>query len=298
MKKFILLFLLLLAPKVFAQTADWEILRTDNGEFSMKMPAGCYSHFYASSGITLHQTGNIYHLREMRLVSCYREGTLLDVEIYKSDHPRQAVEVLQSYTKIDGNKLSLDKGFYGLEKTVKTVNSVFIQRFVAGKNHVYIITAATRGEPNAMMQTFFESLKFASGSKSISSDSTEKYVMISALKNYTPELIYETDQPNKVKPPIAPKKDDSKLKNMIVLSLPQPSYTNAAQKNKVGGNVSLRLTLGADGRVNQFRVMKTLPDGLLREAVVAAMRIKYLPAELSGEPVSSNQLIEYYFKTY
>jgi Gram-negative bacterial TonB protein C-terminal len=299
MNRLLILFLFIFyTANVFAQESDWETLRTDDGEFSMKMPAGCYSHFYEPSGITLHQTGNIYHLKEMRLVSCFRESTLLDVEIYKSDHPRQAVEVLQSYIKVDGNKLSPGKGFYGLEKTVKKDNFVYVQRFIAGKNHVYIISAATRGEPNAMMQAFFESLKFASENNSPTTDSTEKFVSISALKYYTPELIYDTVQPNNLKLTNVPAKDDTTIKKAIVLSLPRPSFTESARKNKVGGNVSLLLKLGADGRINQFRVMKTLPEGLLREAVIAAMRIKYLPEEQNGKPRSSIQLIEYNFKTY
>jgi Gram-negative bacterial TonB protein C-terminal len=300
MKKVLLLILLLLvAAKIFAQTADWETLRTDDGEFSMKMPAGCYTHFYNPDGIIIHEkNGGRYHLKEMRLVTCFREGTLLDAEIYESAYPRQAVEVLQSRTKADGKKISAGEDFNGVEEIVENEKFTLIQRFIVGKKRVYIITAATRGEPNEMMKTFLESLKFASADKPRSTASTEKFVSISALKNFTPELIYETDAPNKSKPSTVPAKDEPTVKKAVVLSLPPPSFTKSARENKIGGNVSLRLTLGADGRVNQFRVLKKLPDGLLREAVVAAMRIKYLPEEQNGKPRSSIQLIEYNFRTY
>jgi TonB family protein len=298
-KLLMFLLFLLCAADIFAQTADWETLRTDDGEFSMKMPAGCYTHFYNPDGIIVHEkNGDRYHLKEMRLVTCFREQTLLDVEIYESADPRQAVEVLQSHTKADGKKISVGKDFDGFEEIIKNEKFTLIQRFIAGKKHLYIITTATHGEPNEMMNDFLESVKFVSADKARSTNSTEKVVSISALKNFTPELIYETDQPKKPDSPTVPAKDDPTVKKAIVLSLPQPSFTKAARQNRVGGNVSLRLTLGADGRVNQFRVLKNLPDGLLRESVVAAMRIKYLPAEKNGKPISSSQLIEYNFSIY
>jgi Gram-negative bacterial TonB protein C-terminal len=300
MKKLLpLILLLLIAAKIFAQTADWDTLRTDDGEFSMKMPAGCYTHFYDPNGIRVREkNGGTYHLKEMHLVTCFREQTLLDVEIYESADPHQAVAVLQSRTTADGKKISVSKHFDGFEEIVKNEKFMFTQCFVAGKKHVYIITAATRGEPIKMLKIFLESLRFASADKASSTDSTEKFVSISALKNFTPELIYETDQPNKPNPPIVPAKDDPTVKKAIPLSMPQPSFTRGARQNRINGNISLRLTLGADGRIHQFRVLRNLPDGLLREAIVAAMRIKYLPEEQNGKPRSSSQLIEYNFSIY
>lgn len=313
MKKLLFLFLLLFVADVFAQTADWDKIQTADGEFSLKLPAGCYSHFHSPDGFVVRQqfqapnsfsikkSVQSYHLKEMRLISCFSDRTLMNVEIYENDQPRQAVKALTDSLKIDGKEISLGDDFYGIEQTINQKDSVFLQFFVAGKKHIYVITAATRGLPNETTKTFIESLKFLSAERRRSADQSEKAISISSLKSVEPELIDETGAPDKSNPPIVPAKEAknaSTLKGIIILSKPNPSYTQAARKNKISGNVRLRLNFGADGRINQFRVMQSLPDGLLREAVIAALRIKFLPAEQSGKPRPNNKLVEYNFKTY
>ncbi len=143
---------------------------------------------------------------------------------------------------------------------------------------------------------FFDSLKFAFNDKDGSADPTEKFTAISTLKSYTPELIYET---NGQTPRVAQDKDDPLFRKTIVLDLAKISYTDAVRKNRDAGGIKVQLSLGADASVNQIRVVKDLNDKmLLREAVIAAFRTKFLPEEYDGVPRSSSQTIEYRFNSY
>ena len=65
------LFLLFHAPTALSQTTSWDTLKSDNGEFSAQLPAGCYSHFYNKDGFAVSQNENGYQLTEMRLIQCF-----------------------------------------------------------------------------------------------------------------------------------------------------------------------------------------------------------------------------------
>jgi len=83
-----------------------------------------------------------------------------------------------------------------------------------------------------------------------------------------------------------------------VLAKPEPSYTEEARKNQITGTVVLRAVFAADGRVRAINVIRGLPDGLTRCAIVAAQRIKFVPAMKDGKPVSMWMQVEYNFNLY
>lgn len=62
-----------------------------------------------------------------------------------------------------------------------------------------------------------------------------------------------------------------------------PQYPDIAQKAKLQGVVILEAVIGADGKVEQARVLRSLP--LLDEAALAAVRAwEYTPTLLNGQP--------------
>ena len=90
-KSLFILFILLLAFDVFSQGQKvWDKLQTDDGEMAVKMPAGCYSNFYNRDGITVYDPDRRerYRFTEMRLISCYHDGTLMNLEIYDTQQAR------------------------------------------------------------------------------------------------------------------------------------------------------------------------------------------------------------------
>ena len=83
-----------------------------------------------------------------------------------------------------------------------------------------------------------------------------------------------------------------------VLSRPAPAYPRRARRGDVQGTVILRAVLAASGKVERVTVLEGLPDGLTEEAIKAARRIKFLPAERDGRKVSQSVIVEYNFDLY
>ncbi len=84
----------------------------------------------------------------------------------------------------------------------------------------------------------------------------------------------------------------------VILSKPDPGFTEEARKNNVTGTVRLRAVLAADGTVKHILVVRPLEDGLSERAVHAARFIKFKPATVNGVPVSQYIILEYNFNIY
>ena len=83
-----------------------------------------------------------------------------------------------------------------------------------------------------------------------------------------------------------------------ILSRPAPDYPRRARARETQGTISLRLLLASSGKVEHIAVIKGLPDGLTEEAIKAARKIKFVPAEKDGRKVSQWATIQYNFSIY
>ena len=95
-------------------------------------------------------------------------------------------------------------------------------------------------------------------------------------------------------PPLAFKMSEVSTK-AVILSKPEPGFTNNARNNGTTGVVRLRAVLAADGRVRHISVVRGLPDGLTEMCVEAARKIRFTPATLDGRRVSQYVVLEYHF---
>lgn len=66
----------------------------------------------------------------------------------------------------------------------------------------------------------------------------------------------------------------------------------------VTGTIRVRLTFAKDGFVSKIVVLKSLPEGLLRQSLFAALRIKFLPKMKDGSPETVIKMVEYKFDIY
>ena len=205
--------------------------------------------------------------------------------------------------KENGSKMILEQSLVGKEYHKADKFLTEKTRLVAGRNEVYILTAATRGESNATMNEFLESQKFLRSVQTASAaDANDKAILISSLNHEEPEITLAytqnaqtaTSSDSKTNA----KADNAEIKPMILLSKPHPSYTETARRNSVAGIVRMRLTFGADAKIKKIQIIQSLPDGLVREAVFAALRMKFLPMEKDGVPASNTRLVEYNFDLY
>ncbi|HEY0101717.1 MAG TPA: energy transducer TonB [Pyrinomonadaceae bacterium] len=88
-------------------------------------------------------------------------------------------------------------------------------------------------------------------------------------------------------------------KRAVIKSKPNPGYPVEARGYGVRGVVKLRIILGSDGKVrDKIKVIEGLPHGVTEEAIKAARRIKFEPAEKEGRPVSQYVIVIYHFNLY
>lgn len=62
------------------------------------------------------------------------------------------------------------------------------------------------------------------------------------------------------------------------------------------GVVVIRAVFRLSGKVTNVQAIKTLPDGLTEQAIDAARKIKFKPAQKDGSPVSTFMMLEYHFR--
>jgi TonB family protein len=82
--------------------------------------------------------------------------------------------------------------------------------------------------------------------------------------------------------------------NGTAISLPAPTYPDAAKRMRTAGTVSVDVVLDESGRV--VSAVATSGPTILREAAVqAALRARFSPTKLSGQPVKVAGVINYKF---
>lgn len=85
---------------------------------------------------------------------------------------------------------------------------------------------------------------------------------------------------------------------VVILSRPEPRYTEEAKRNRVNGRVMLTAVFSSSGEVTNIQVVEGQPDGLTESAVEAARQIKFTPAMKDGRSVSQQVRLEYNFGNY
>jgi len=83
-----------------------------------------------------------------------------------------------------------------------------------------------------------------------------------------------------------------------ILRKPEPAYTEEARAAAIVGRVALRAVLAGDGTIQHLLVLRGLPYGLTEAALKAARQIKFVPASLNGQNVSTAVQLEYNFYLY
>lgn len=82
--------------------------------------------------------------------------------------------------------------------------------------------------------------------------------------------------------------------NGTAISLPSPSYPDAARRLRMAGLVSVEVVVDETGKV--ISAVATSGPAVLRDvAVQAAMRARFSPTKLSGQPVKVSGVINYKF---
>jgi TonB family protein len=80
--------------------------------------------------------------------------------------------------------------------------------------------------------------------------------------------------------------------------MPNPEYTDNARKKKINGTVIVALIVTAEGTVRDPKIIKSLDQGLDKQAIAAVSTWKFEPATQDGKPVAVHLKTEVDFRLY
>ena len=81
----------------------------------------------------------------------------------------------------------------------------------------------------------------------------------------------------------------------VLLSRPQPLYTEKARENNVQGVVRVLVLIGTDGSVKRASLLSGLAYGLNKEAMRVAYQMRFRPAMRNGQPVEFSEIVSIEF---
>lgn len=99
----------------------------------------------------------------------------------------------------------------------------------------------------------------------------------------------------------AQQQQETQTEPVKILTRPGALYTALAERERVEGDVVLRVTFQADGKIGEVIDMtgkdkeKLSKSGLTANAVEAARKIKFVPAKRDGKPIAVRKIIVYTF---
>lgn len=296
------------------QTNEWVRLNFDNGEFSFEVPSN-FTYFYDKNGFQLTRSSGFssktYQYEQMRMFNASAEKTVMRVEIYEVDSPKQyldeliedqkprTAEISETSESMEGFKIKkLEQQTAKDFRNKKDVKISYVTKFIASKKYLYVLTAINRGTKTKAFERFFSAISLSSAQTSSTKDA--KIVDISSLTPTTIEQMGEVIEQNKdTKPAAISNQQIEKIENPILfLSKPKASYTEAARRAGNKGIIRLRLKFAENGAISKIGVLSSLPNGLLRNAVFSALRIKFIPQEKDNELISTTNVVEYSFDIY
>lgn len=85
---------------------------------------------------------------------------------------------------------------------------------------------------------------------------------------------------------------------LVIAAKPRARYTDMARQAEIQGTVVLRMTFRSNGSVGSIVVIKSLPYGLTEQAIAAARKLVFLPAQINGANVAVTKQVEYSFSIY
>lgn len=286
------------------QTAEWIRVQSDNGEFSIEVPAE-YGFFADKNGFSIAENPNTYFLQEMNMLNAFHEKTLLSFESYKAS--KSGLDKIRERDSGKGESSEIKREGYRIKQIIiKNDNSYTVRQYFNSKNYIYILTAASRDGETPALKRFLDSLVFnSSGAKTTQAaplDAKLKIISFSTLKatpievDANPQLLKKPDGANNDSSALPTK--DKKSLPLVVLYKSPPSYTNGARTIGEQGIIRLRLDFSQAGYISKIAFLNSLREGLLRQAIFAALRIKFLPQEKDDRPQTVTKIVEYSFSIY
>ena len=283
---------------------DWMRVASDDGEFSIEVPRS-HVYFTDEQGFSVSDGRGDLPLRKVEMLNAIVDGDLVSFERYAAEkRALERIYDLESSRKEVTDTNDVKRDTIKIRQLIsKTDNYYVIRQYFATKDHVYVLTAMSRGGETPTMKRFLESLVVTARGDAKPADATA----FSQLHSVTVEIDDQSKKPQAPPPvrqmlpagtrPPTPIRDEKNAPVAMGIR-PLAAYTNSARSARVEGIVALRITLSANGFFPKVAVVRTLPNGLFRQAFFAAMRIKFLPQLKDGQMIDATKTVEYSFDVH
>jgi TonB family protein len=290
LKRILLLSCLLLLVAIDAlaqlkvpQLSDWQRYTASDEEFSVTLPT---LPAMDSQDIFIYK---LRTTRRERQIGSYADGVVYVIFTYENSKTRQSLE---SFIEERNARYSSParaqrdvtvNGFAG--KAFERETSIV--QYFATEKHLYVFGADGAPADDPRVIKFFSSLRL--GKKTEGKELSDG-----------PGLPFEPNGlPTGIAPTAPPVFTGKEVDKKVRLGMkPEPRYTEPARMNAITGTVVLKCIFAANGMVENIRTVSGLPFGLTEQSILAARKIKFIPAMKDGKYVGMWMQLEYNFNLY
>ena len=254
----------------------------------------------APTGREVYKYDDKGNISEMTLMGS--DGSMVSKETYKYDY-----DSLGNWTKMTTSVAVVENGtvaFEPVEVTYRTISyyldarmTNLLQPASTSASAKTPVTGATNGaNTNPKPQQTLAPLQFTRRSP-VTLTGQYGSSMFADVRNISFTTNQKVAVDNAPPPPTpAPRLAISRgVLNGSALSLPPPDYPDSARRTRVEGTVEVEVVIDENGKVLTAKVISG-PAVLRDSAVQAALRARFTPTKLSGQPVRVTGKIVYNFK--
>jgi TonB family protein len=262
---------------------DWDRYSIKDGEFSVLLPVTPAMTTYELRVDPLSKS------RVRYIIGAYSEGVVYAIYVVESTQSLDEYIGQSRYSSRNDSKRAIKVGdLSGQEYTFQDADIKRVTQYFNTKRYIYCFIAqgSYLGSPDIGIPKFFESIKFesaATGLALIDGPGDQPVSDAAATIGASDARI------------VTGKETTHKA---MVITKPEPTYTDEARKNQIAGTVVLRSVFTSSGAVTNIRLVSGLPFGLSEKAIAAARQIRFIPAIKDGHFVSMYIQLEYNFNLY
>lgn len=284
------------------ETGKWTKIASPKGDFIAQMPPD----------FLVDNEDDAY-----RVYAFHNEATMRIVIDETSDAKSRLKMMRQFPGAREARVTQFDIGsFSGKMYTYEREKGISVSIYLASSKAFITVSASAKEESNAALKNFLYSIRannqtLFKNPPLINQDAGEP-ISVAALRT-SPIVLSMLKIKDGEKAPVKYALEDSKKKKdddeeeddavkysrpLITLRKPRASYTDTARGNNVQGIVRMKIVFRSDGRIGAITVLQKLDGSLTAEAVNAARKIKFVPAEIDGKAVDAAKVVEYTFTLY
>lgn len=261
-----------------SQTSNWERYKLDDDEMSVALPTlPAMSSYRVSGAFASHSL--IRHV-----IGAYADGVAYVIYVYQRKESLD--DFIANNRPASGDfvrdvEVSGARGkAYGFSNDARHGSTYFL----ATNSRIYVFEAQGSGlvNPDIPISKFLESIKFG--------ENPDGRTLVDGPGSQPrSQVLSAADEPVRSR--------DGAVK-VVVVSKPEPTYTQDARQHQVTGTIVLRCVFRLSGEVTDIAPMSTLEHGLTEKAIAAAKQIRFIPAIKDGKFVSTYMQLEYNFNLY